>query len=378
MREKLTWAVVIFASMVLGGGVVIGMDSLRDDSSTSAQASPQVIERTVNAAGGVSMSQRQDVSELYARVKPSVVEINAANSRSTAGSLGSGIVLDKEGYILTNNHVIRGFDQIDVAMSDGTAVSAKIVGVDAGNDLALLKIDVPADKLSPATLGDSSAVKSGQLVIAVGNPFGIEGSVTQGIVSGVGRTLGGGAGRPLRALIQSDAAINPGNSGGALFDINGNVIGITTAIENPSGDRVFVGIGYAVPINTAKRFIPDMKAGKKIEHPRMGVSLTAVTPALAKSNNLGVDQGLLVTTIDPDSAAAKAGIRGGAPGARTGIGDVITAVDNKQVKTFEDLADYIDDKKVGDTIKVKYMRDGKESTVDIVLDAWRQSDNPQG
>src|SRR4029077_12860161 len=131
-------------SMVLGGGVVVGMGSLRDDPTTNA--SPQVIERTVNAAGGVSMTQQQDVSELYAKVKPSIVEINAANTRSTSGSLGSGIVLDKEGHILTNNHVIKGFDQIDVAMSDGTAVSATVVGVDAGNDLALLKVNVPADK----------------------------------------------------------------------------------------------------------------------------------------------------------------------------------------------------------------------------------------
>jgi len=377
MKEKLTWAVVIFASMVLGGGVVIGADSLRDDS-PSTTASPQVIERTVNAAGGAAMTAQQDVSELYARVKPSIVEINAANSKSTSGSLGSGIVIDKDGYILTNYHVIKGFDQIDVAMSDGTAVSATVAGIDAGNDLAVIKVSVPGDKLVPAQLGDSDKVKAGSLVIAVGNPFGIEGSVTQGIVSGVGRTLGGGAGRPLRALIQSDAAINPGNSGGALFDINGNVIGITSAIENPSGDRVFVGIGYAIPINTAKRFIPDMKAGKKIDHPRLGVSLTAVTPAVNKTNSIGVDQGLLVTTIDPGSAAAKAGIKGGAPGARTGIGDVITAIDNKQVKTFEDLADYIDNKNVGDKVTIKYYRDGKESSVDIVLDAWQQSNNPQG
>ena len=378
MKEKLTWATVIFVSMVLGGGVVIGADSLRDDSPAATTAAPQVIERQVTSAGGVSMTAQQDVSELYAKVKPSVVEINAANSRSTSGSLGSGIVLDKEGYILTNYHVIRGFDQIDVAMSDGNAVSATVAGTDPGNDLAVLKINVSADKLVPAQLGDSDKVKAGALVIAVGNPFGIEGSVTQGIVSGVGRTLGGGTGRPLRALIQSDAAINPGNSGGALFDINGNVIGVTSAIENPSGDRVFVGIGYAVPINTAKRFIPEMKAGTKIEHPRLGVSLTAVTPAIAKTNNLSVDQGLLVTTIDPSSAASKAGIKGGAPGARTGIGDVITQIDNKPVKTFEDLADYIDNKKVGDKVTIKYMRDGKESTAEIVLDAWQQSNNPQG
>ena len=375
MVDKLKWAVVIVVSMVLGGGAVIGMDSLRDN---DKQGAPQVIERTLQSAGGVAVNNRQDVSDLYAKVKPSVVQINAANTRSTAGSIGSGIVLDKEGHILTNNHVIRGFDQIDVTLSDGTASSATIVGSDPGNDLAVLKVNLPADKLNPATLGDSSKVRGGELVIAVGNPFGIEGSVTQGIVSGVGRTLGGGAGRPLRALIQSDAAINPGNSGGALFDVNGSVVGVTTAIENPSGDRVFVGIGYAVPINTAKRFLPDMLAGRRIEHPRLGVSLTNVTPALAKSNNLGVEQGVMITQLDPTSAAAKAGLRGSTPGLRTSSGDVITAIDGRTVKTFEDLADYIDNKKVGDKVTLKYFRDGRESSADIVLDAWRQSDSAQG
>src|SRR4051812_685555 len=355
MKEKLTWAVVIFTSMVVGGGVGVGKGPLRDDSPAST-ASPQVIERTVNAAGGVSMSQRQDVSELYAKVKPSVVEINAANTRSTSGSLGSGIVLDKDGYILTNNHVIKGFDQIDVAMSDGTAVSATVAGVDAGNDLAVLKVNVPADKLVPASLGDSDKVKAGELVIAVGNPFGIEGSVTQGIVSGVGRTLGGGAGRPLRALIQSDAAINPGNSGGALFDINGNVIGVTTAIENPSGDRVFVGIGYAVPINTAKRFLPDLLAGKTVDHPRLGVSLQNVTPALAKTLSLTTESGVLVTQVDPASAAAKAGIKGGT-GQKGLTGDIVTAIDGTAVKNYDELASYIDNKKVGDKITIKGIRD---------------------
>jgi len=215
-------------------------------------------------------------------------------------------------------------------------------------------------------------VQSGELVIAVGNPFGIEGSVTQGIVSGVGRTLSGGAGRPLRQLIQSDAAINPGNSGGGLFDIDGNVIGVTTAIENPSGDRVFVGIGYAVPIDTIKRFLPDLLAGKTVDHPRLGVSLQNVTPALAKSLSLTTDSGVLVTQVDPTSAAAKAGIKGGT-GQKGVTGDIVTSIDSTAVKNYDDLASYIDNKKVGDKITIKGIRDGKDFSTDIVLDAWKAS-----
>jgi len=201
----------------------------------------------------------------------------------------------------------------------------------------------------------------------------LEGSVTEGIVSGIGRTLGGGAGRPLRQLIQSDAAINPGNSGGGLFDLNGNVIGVTTAIENPSGDRVFVGIGYAVPIDTIKRFLPDVVAGKTVEHPRLGVSLQNVTPALAKTLNLNTEQGVLITSVDPASAAAKSGLRGGT-GQRGPAGDVVTSMDGKAVKNYEDLAGYIDSKKVGDKVSLKGLRDGKEFNAELTLEAWKGAD----
>src|SRR5207249_3649046 len=160
------------------------------------------------------------------------------NARTGSGGLGSGIIIDNKGYILTNNHVVNGFDKIDVTTADGTAASATVVGTDPGNDLAVVKVNMSSDKLKAANLGDSDQARIGDVVIAVGNPFSLDGSVTEGIISGNGRTLQGGTGRPLRQLLQSDAAINPGNSGGALFDRSGNVVGITTAIENPSGQDV--------------------------------------------------------------------------------------------------------------------------------------------
>jgi S1-C subfamily serine protease len=195
--------------------------------------------------------------------------------------------------------------------------------------------------------------------------------VTEGIVSGLGRTLGGGAGRPLRQLIQSDAAINPGNSGGALFNARGEVIGITSAIENPNGERVFVGIGYAVPINTAQRFLPDMIQGRRIEHPRLGIGLQNLTPAVAETLGISVDQGVLITQVEPSSASSRAGLRGGSTAGA--VGDVIVQIDDKQIRTFDDLANYLDSKKVGDTVKVKIVRDGKEATVDVTLEAWQQN-----
>jgi S1-C subfamily serine protease len=245
-----------------------------------------------------------------------------------------------------------------------------VVGTDPGNDLALIDVDIPGDKLKPAVLGDSEKVRVGELVIAVGNPFGIEGSLTQGIVSGIGRTLSSGGGRPLRQLIQSDAAINPGNSGGGLFNARGELIGITTAIENPSGDRVFVGIGYAVPVNTASRFLPDLVAGRQVEHPRLGIQLQDLTPALAARLGINVDQGVLVVSADANSAAARAGIRGGTT-AGSNVGDVIVSIDGHETKTFDALASYIDGKQVGDKVKVQVVRGGQEMTIEVTLEAWQ-------
>jgi S1-C subfamily serine protease len=366
MSEKLKLGFVVFVSMLLGAAGVVGIDALRSDGGGTTT----VIERVQPSAdGGVSNTTASTVADLYEQVRPSVVRVNA--SSGTSGGLGSGIVLDREGHILTNNHVVAGFSNIDVVLHNGTTSRAQLIGSDPGNDLAVIKINVPSDRLVPAKLGNSDDVRAGEFVIAVGNPFDLDGSITEGIVSGIGRTLSSGGGRPLRELIQSDAAINPGNSGGALFNGRGEVIGITTAIENPSGDRVFVGIGYAVPINTAHRFLPDMLAGRNIQHPRLGVQLRDLTPSLAQSLNIGVERGVIVQSVEPGSAAARAGLRGGASTGAANVGDVIVSIDGTTVNTFDELARLIDSKRVGDTVDVKVIRGGAEVNVPVTLEAWR-------
>jgi S1-C subfamily serine protease len=365
MREKLQWVLAIVASMALGGAVVVGIDSATSD---GGSGSTTVIERISDSSGSSVSQSVSDVADLYDRLRPSVVRVRTGNGSGLNNGVGSGVVLDKEGRILTNNHVVNGARSVDVTFWNGRSVAARLLGTDPGNDLAVIDVDVPADQLHPVTLGDSAKVRVGEFVVAIGNPFDIEGTLTQGIVSGVGRTLGGGAGKPLRQLIQSDAAINPGNSGGGLFNARGELIGITTALENPSGDRVFVGVGYAVPVNTARRFLPDMIAGAAIQHPRLGVVMQPLTPALAETLGLKVEQGVLIIGVEANSAADKAGLRGSRSG-----GDVVVAIDDQQVKDIDDLGNYIDSKQVGDKVKVKIVRGGNEMTVDVTLEAWRNN-----
>jgi putative serine protease PepD len=347
MKEKLTWGLVVVASMALGAAAVVGVDSLREDEPVST--STTVIERVSQPdSSGVSLSV-DSVADLAESVRASVVRIDASDPGSFGGGVGSGVVLDKEGHILTNNHVVGESSILNVALLDGTGGSAIVVGRDPGNDLAVVKADIPADKLVPARLGDSDQVRIGELVIAVGNPFRIEGTVTEGIVSGLGRSLQGSGGRQMRELIQSDAAINPGNSGGALFNARGEVIGITTAIENPTNDRVFIGIGYAVPINTATRFLPQMLAGEDIQHPRFGIEMA------------GQSSPPQITAVVPGSGADQGNLQ---------AGDIITALDGNAIVTFDDLAEYIDSKNVGDVVDVTVMRNGEEITLPVTLVPW--------
>ncbi len=379
MLDKLKWSLVVIISMALGAALVLGIDHFDDEgripaavsANTSGNGQTAVIERvSAPSSGGVSGSTTDSVADLYARVKGSVVRINAASTNSTTSGVGSGIVIDKQGHILTNNHVVNGFDSLDAVFVDGSSASAKVIGTDPGNDLAIIQVNVPADSLSPATLGDSDALRVGDFVMAVGNPFGLQGgaSATEGIVSALGRSLDEG-GRPLRKLIQSDAAINPGNSGGALFNGRGEVIGVTSAIENPSGERVFVGVGYAIPINTATRFLPQMLNGATVQHPRLGVSLVDVTPSVSKSLGLGADKGVLIQSVQAGSAAEHAGLQGGLNRGGSG-GDVIISIDGHATDNYEELADYIDSKQVGDVVKVQVVRDGKDMTFDVTLDPW--------
>ena len=365
----------VLAGAALVGGIVWA----RDDGSSKAAptsattASSQTTGDTAATNSGAPLVNAEDFTALYERVRPSIVRITTGQqaddpfSGGQRGGLGSGIVLDKDGHILTNYHVVRGSDTVTITFSDGTVASADVVGKDPGNDTAVVKTDADASVLRPATLGDSSQVKVGSFVAAIGNPFGLDGTFTTGVVSGLNRTLPSSSdGRPIRGLLQADAAVNPGNSGGALINMKGEVIGINTAIENPGGNS-FAGVAYAVPINTPKRYLTQLASGQTITHARLGIS--GKTLSTGDLKKLGIDHGVAVITVENGSGADKAGLQSSA----NGTGDVIVEIDGKAMKAFDDVADYIDTKAVGDEVQITVHRDGKDIELTATLKSWDSS-----
>jgi len=288
-----------------------------------------------------------------------IINGNPLESQST--KLGSGFVYDTSGHIITNNHVVEGAKTVDVRFVDGNIYSANVIGTDPYNDIAVLQItdDFSEENLQPVILGDSSQLEVGQQVIAIGNPYGLSGTVTTGIVSQVGRLLpNSDAGYSIPNVIQTDAAINPGNSGGPLLDMQGHVIGINTAIQSGTGE--FSGIGFAVPSNTVKRLIPSLIENGKYSHPWLGVSGTSLTPDIAKQIGLPKNyKGVFVTTVIPDGPAQKAGLQESSYNINREIkgGDVIIAMDGYQVRDIDDLIIYLaDNKNVGDTVVLQVNR----------------------
>jgi len=289
---------------------------------------------------------------------------------------GTGFIVDGEGHIVTNYHVVEGASRVSVVLSDGTRVQAEVVGRAPDSDLALLKATLPGEKVSIATLGDSDAIEPGDLAVAIGTPFGLEQTLTAGIISAVNRDFGQAAGRPMRGLIQTDAAINPGNSGGPLFNAAGEVIGVTTAIESPV--RANVGVGFAIPSNTIKRLLPQLRAGQTVKHAWIGISGIALDADIARDAGLPSDvtQGVLLATVAPDSPAARAGLKGGTPGdgstpgAQARGGDVIVAIDGKAIKRVQDLSAFLDTKQPGDTVSLTVLRNGSRQDVRVTLAPW--------
>ncbi len=321
-----------------------------------------------------------DFAELSMKIKPSVVNIRTSKTvqrrsptiprqqddlfnefferffRGTPNvprkerSLGSGFIISEDGLILTNDHVVDGADEIKVRLADGRIFKGKVKGVDTKLDLALLKIDVGDEELPVAKLGDSDSLRIGEWVVAIGNPFGLEQTVTVGIVSAKGRVIGAG---PYDDFIQTDASINPGNSGGPLFNTEGAVIGINTAIVQ--GGQ---GIGFAIPINTAKNIVPQLREKGKVTRGWLGVTVQDISEDLAKSFSLENTEGALVSEVAKDSPAAKAGIK---------RGDIILSFDGKKIKTLSDLPRLVAATKVGETAEVVIFRNQKEKTYSVKL-----------
>jgi len=326
------------------------------------------------------------LENLYLRVNPAVVNITVSSGTDTqqveAGT-GSGFVIDKKGHIVTNNHVVADATEVDVTFSDGRVATAKIVGTDSYADLAVIQVDVPESWLVPVELGDSDAVKVGQRVVAIGNPFGLQGSLTLGIVSALGRTLPSDRQATQDTgifqnpqIIQTDAAINPGNSGGPLLDIQGRVIGVNAAIRTDNGIRANSGVGFAIPSNTVKRVAPQLIEKGSVSYPYLGVSVDRnfTTPELASALKLPVDHGVLVASVTAGGPADQAGVRGGDNQARVrGVpvqtgGDIILAIDNHEVRDFDAMITYLtNNTEVGQTVTLTILRDGKEIQINVKL-----------
>lgn len=322
------------------------------------------------------------LANIYQRASPAVVYIeaiaNGDGSEALIGS-GSGFIVDREGHIVTNAHVIEQADYLEVSFSDGTVTKAEVLGKDPYSDLAVMRVNMPETRLWPLELGDSDTLRVGQRVIAIGNPFGLEGTMTVGIISALGRSL------PSQVLesegyfsnpdiIQTDAAINPGNSGGPLLDLHGRVIGVNTAIRSTTG--VNAGVGFAVPVNTLKRILPHLIEEGRYHYPYLGItSDTRFTVAeLAEPLGLPVTYGVLISGVQPGTGAARAGLRGGdhevevkGMAVRAG-GDIIIAINGYRLRSFDDLVAYlVRETEVGEEVTLTIIRDGELMEVPVVL-----------
>ena len=373
---------LVFAAL-LGGGAAVGISAalgVGDDTetvvTTVAAVAPTTETPSTFEAGETGA---KPVQQIYEEAGPGVVQVTTSGVESgnpffgpqATSSLGSGFVVDRDGYIVTNYHVVEDAQEIEVNFSGDDRVPAKIVGSDPSTDLAVLKIDAQSRALTPLPLGNSDEVHVGDAVVAIGNPFGLERSVTAGIVSALQRDITAPNGYTIDKVIQTDAPINQGNSGGPLLNARGQVIGVNSQISSETGGNV--GIGFAVPVNTVREVVSQIKESGKVEHAYLGVQMQAVTPELAETVNVPLDEGVMIVGVVEGSPADEAGLQGGDQqvivGGRSYVlgGDIVTRADGQPVTSPDDLRSMIMEKSPGDSMTLDIQRGQSARTVIVTL-----------
>jgi len=384
----------LVASAALGGVVAVGavalLGGLDGDTTVVTETEAAAPSTRLAPASGDPMS----VNEIYERAAPGVVRINASDNSTSSGSidpfggpstaLGSGFVIDKTGHIVTNYHVVRDAGQVTVSFSNRDTVRASVVGTDPSTDLAVLRVDTAASALTPLRLGNSDAVRVGDPVVAIGNPFGLDRTATSGIVSALQRLIRAPNQFTIDHVIQTDAPINPGNSGGPLLNARGQVIGVNTQIETGTGTSATgnVGIGFAVPANTVKDVVAQILRTGRVDHAYLGIRGQALTEDVADTYNLPVSEGVLVEEVIGGSGAARADLQPGdtrvVVAGETFVlgGDIIVALGGEKISTIEELRDAISARKPGDKVTLVIYRDATKTSVTVTL--GRQPASPQG
>ena len=382
----------LVASAALGGIVAVGavalLGGLEGDTTVVTETTAASTPRLAPASGDA-----MSINEIYERAASGVVRINATDKSTSSSTdpfggqnsaLGSGFVIDKTGHIVTNYHVVRDAGEVTVSFSNRDTVKATVVGTDPSTDLAVLRVDTAASALTPLPMGNSDALRVGDPVVAIGNPFGLDRTATAGIVSALQRLIQAPNRFAIDHVIQTDAPINPGNSGGPLLNARGQVIGVNTQIETGTGTSTTgnVGIGFAVPSNTVKDVVAQILRTGRVDHAYLGISGQALTEDVADTYNLPVEEGVLVGEVTSSSGADRAGLQGGetevvvAGESYVLGGDIIVALDGKKISSLEELRDAISARKPGDKIKIVIYRDAAKTSVTVTL--GRRPASPQG
>lgn len=330
---------------------------------------------TVGEETPLSLGKDLSLIQIFERAETGVVRVNIQRSEdvATTNGVGSGFVFDKNGHIITNAHVVENSDKVVVTFLDGRSYNAEVIGIDPSTDISVIRVDADSSLLKPLLIGDSSNLKVGMQVAAIGNPFGLSGSMTSGIVSALGRLLPQESGFSIPDVIQTDAAINPGNSGGPLLNSRGEVVGINTAIQSATGE--FTGVGFAIPSNTIAKIVPKLISDGTYHHPWVGIAGRDINPDLAKVLHLTDARGFLIVNVVEGSPADKAGLKGSSETKEIdGIeyligGDVVLSVDGNVVRKIDDILIHLQRyKSVGDEMVLEILRDGRVTNIVVKLD----------